>query len=106
MPRPPTITENPTDTTVVPGNTASFTCSASGQPLPTFTWYHNGVELTTSETVTVSSSGGTSRLSVSDVGEEEEGEYHCQAENDLGSVDSEVAELQLACESAVSQFVQ
>ena len=102
MPRPPMITEHPSDLTVVSGTTASFTCVASGQPSPTFSWHHDGVEVTLSEEVTVSSSGGRSTLSVEGVGEEDEGAYHCQAENDLGYVSSETAELQLACESMCS----
>lgn len=98
MPRPPTITEHPSDVTAISGSDVSFTCSASGQPLPTFTWYHGGEELTPGGEVTVTSSGGRSTLSVGAVGEEEEGEYHCQAANSLGSASSESAQLQLACE--------
>ena len=48
--------------------------------------------------MTVTSSGGRSTLSVGAVGEEEEGEYYCQAVNSLSSASSESAQLQLACE--------
>ena len=97
IPRPPSITQQPTDTVVAPGTTATFTCSASGQPSPTFSWYHDGTQLST-EVVSISTSGGSSTLSVGGVGEEEQGDYHCQALNSQGSADSQTAELQLACE--------
>ena len=99
MPRPPTITEHPSDVTVIPGGVASFSCSASGQPPPTITWYHSGVQLVPGGDVTVTSSGERSTLGVGGVGEEEEGQYLCLAQNSLGSASSESAELQLACES-------
>ena len=95
VPRPPTITEHPSDTTVAPGTSASFSCSASGQPSPQFSWYHDGTLLTSVE---VSTSGGRSTLSVGGVGEGEEGEYHCQAHNSQGTVNSEPAQLHLAYE--------
>lgn len=75
-----------------------FTCSASGQPSPTITWYYDGTLLAPDDQVSIASSGGSSTLSVGGVGEEEEGEYHCQAQNSQGTVDSQTAQLHLACE--------
>lgn len=98
-PRPPTITADPSDTVVAPGSTAMFTCSASGQPSPMITWYYDGTLLAPGDQVSIASSGGSSTLSVEGVGEEEEeGEYHCQAQNSQGTVESQTAQLHLACE--------
>lgn len=98
MPRPPSITADPSDTVVAPESTAIFTCSANGQPSPTISWYHDGNLLVSDGQVSVTSSGGSSTLSVGGVAEEDEGEYHCQAQNSQGTVDSQTAQLQLACE--------
>ena len=83
---------------VVSGTTASFTCSASGQPSPYFSWYRDDGLLTTEEEVSIVTSGGRSTVSVAGVGEEEEGGYHCEAVNSLGTASSETAQLELACE--------
>lgn len=99
MPRPPSITADPSDTVVAPESTAMFTCSADGQPSPTISWYYDGTLLVPDDQVSITTSGGSSTLSVGGVVEEDEGEYHCQAQNSHGTVDSQTAQLQLACES-------
>lgn len=39
----PTITNSPQSKTVVEGARVTFSCSATGHPLPTITWMHNGM---------------------------------------------------------------
>ena len=99
VPRAPQITEDPLDSVAAPVGTAVFSCSASGQPSPHFSWYHGDVELVAGGQVSVVDNGGRSTLTLTNVGEGEEGEYYCEAENSQGTAESERAELQLACES-------
>lgn len=61
--------------------------------------------LTTTEQVSITTSGGRSTVSVADVSEEEEGEYYCEALNTLGTANSETAELQLACKKFRKYYI-
>lgn len=47
----PSIVEQPDDVIVVPGQSASFSCSADGEPPPTITWSLNNVTLSSSNQV-------------------------------------------------------
>ena len=105
VPRPPNITQHPANTVVAPSNTAMFTCSAEGQPLPTFAWSHDGVQLD-SEQASIQSSGGSSSLTLTGVTSAEEGLYACTASNSEGSATSSSAQLQLACECVSCELVE
>ena len=68
------------------GDTASFTCQATGQPVPTISWYFNGVLLVngmehmismmSSNTTTISST-----LTILNVQSSDVGTYTCNATN-------------------------
>ena len=45
LPSPPTINQQPNDVIVVPGQSATFTCLISGEPLPIITWTRNNITL-------------------------------------------------------------
>ena len=73
---PAAITSAPEDMRdVLTGTEVTFTCEATGTPAPTITWYHNGEQLSTGSTVTISSAA---------VGDS--GMYQCFAENDIRKV--------------------
>ena len=92
-PQPPSILQHPTDVILASaGLTATFTCSASGEPTPTFTWTHNGTQLPSPQGL-----GGTSILNVTNVQIEDAGTYTCMAINSQGTAISDPAQLQLAC---------
>ena len=46
----PTITPELEDQTHNEGDTASFACQADGEPLPTISWYFDGIPLDESDT--------------------------------------------------------
>jgi hypothetical protein len=62
---PPFITRQPTNQTVMEGQTATFTVQAIGEFPLTYQWYHNGLPLTDLVTNGVAINGAkTSTLSV------------------------------------------
>jgi len=89
----PTITVQPYNQTVVNlGSTASFTVSASGNPVPTCDWFFNGTQLPFVGTST--SSGGTtsSTFTVADADDPAKtGLYYAKASNSVGRVTSSPA---------------
>ena len=84
---PPVIATQPVDTSVAEGGTASFTVVAGGNPAPTYQWRNDGVALA-GETA--------SSLLISDVGEEQVGNYDVVVSNSEGTVTSVSAALSIA----------
>lgn len=80
----PTIFEQPQSLTVDTGSTATFTISASGKPTPTYQWRFDGTALT-GETNT--------SLVVNNVQDINTGSYDVVVTNDISSVTSNVATL-------------
>ena len=73
-------------------NTASFTCQATGEPVPTISWYFNDVPLDATDTkkytVSVISSNVTTnsgRLTIVSVQSSDVGTYTCNATNVVSS---------------------
>ena len=74
-------TENETDT-------ASFTCQATGEPVPTISWYFNDVPVDVTNTVkyaVTSASPGQSTLRIFNVQSSDVGTYTCNATNVVSS---------------------
>lgn len=65
--------------TVVVGDTATMTCTASGDPTPVQTWTRNGMDVSGISRFQTSADG--SMLTVSESQEEDEGTYTCHATN-------------------------
>ena len=69
------------------GDTASFTCQAVGEPLPTISWYFNGVLLNESNTAKYRiterpiPTASTDILNIIDVESSDVGTYTCNATN-------------------------
>ena len=99
------ITTPPVDMGVRVGENATFTCTASGEPVPTITWFFGDQPLSSDDKYTITESSTTVEMSTVDVGvrvstlvvmevmEEDGGMYTCQAANDHANV-MEVATLQ------------
>ena len=88
----PTIIAQVMDDTENEGDTASFTCQATGEPDPTISWYFNDVPVdvtnTTKYTVSVTSLNVTtssSTLSIMSVQSSDVGTYTCNATNVVSS---------------------
>lgn len=84
----PTVRAAEDSVTVVVGNTATMTCTATGDPTPVQTWNRNGIPVSGGTRFQISADGSV--LRVSEVREEDEGVYTCQASNPASSVSDTV----------------
>ena len=75
---PPKVTISPQDYNVTLNGTITLNCNASGLPRPKIIWFKNGqlLSLTTDD---------PSSLTLSGVSVRDEGRYHCQFTNIVGS---------------------
>ena len=86
----PTISLEVLDQTQDEGGSPSFTCQATGEPVPTIDWYLNSVLLangtkhTISETL-VNTTTTNSRLTIMSVESSDVGTYTCNATNVVSS---------------------
>ena len=72
------------------GDTASFTCQATGGPIPTISWYFNGALLADEATHTISETSVNtttinSILTIMSVQSSDVGTYTCNATNVVSS---------------------
>ena len=80
------------DETQNEGDTASFTCQADGDPLPTISWYFNGAPLDESNIAKymiterqISTTTNTDILTIMSVQSSDAGTYTCNATNVVSS---------------------
>ena len=73
------------DQTQDEGDTASFTCQATGEPVPTISWYFNGTLLADGATHTISETLVNSTLTIMSVQSSDVGTYTCNATNVVSS---------------------
>lgn len=85
---PPSWITRPSDQTVVEAATATFHCSAVGNPVPTIVWLKDGKTVGTGNTLNLTTSRNQS------------GEYWCSAENELKTVNTSV-NLDVQCKSEI-----
>ncbi|CAG5007139.1 unnamed protein product [Parnassius apollo] len=72
----------PQDQVVTIGETAEFRCTARGAPKPVITWYRNTMVLPPSENIIFSDNN--ENLTILQVTTDDDGLYHCRAENSQG----------------------
>ena len=82
----PLATATQSSLTKTQGQTVQLTCTITGDPHPTVTWYHDGVLLTNPQL-----SNNDSRLTLSPVLKNHEGIYVCRAVNNLGSSNDSIS---------------
>ena len=83
--QPPTITQHPQDTTVPLGETASFTCSATGTPPLRYRWQRNGSNISGATSASYTTPATT---------EANDGDtFRCVVTNDAGRATSNAATL-------------
>jgi len=73
------------------GGTANFDCQATGEPVPTVSWYFNDVPVDVTNTVkyaVIFAAPGQSVLRISNVQSSDVGTYTCNATNVVSSVTS------------------
>ncbi len=94
----PQFSTTPSNTTA-PSSPVLLACTASGNPVPTISWYRDGVLLDVQTEPGLSTSPGG--LSATD--QASEGTYQCQASNGAGAVRSLPAHLQRAGKRCISE---
>ena len=88
---PAEIIENVTDLLENETYPVTFTCKATGEPVPTISWYFNDDPINVSNTIdynmssTVNGTVVESLLTVFDTQSSDVGRYICRAENIFGS---------------------
>lgn len=88
----PQFIDQPTNVTAF--GSATIQCSALGSPQPSISWFKDGTPITPSPRITVDSVG---HLQIANLQNTDEGGYHCVATNVVGSVQSSVGRLSIAC---------
>jgi hypothetical protein len=73
---PPQIVVQPISQTVQEFTSVTFTVQASGNPAPSYQWYHNGAQV---------SGGQAATLSIASVLQANAGSYYCVASNGVGT---------------------
>ena len=86
---------HPQNQTKIEGNDINFNCNATGNSAPTFRWTKNGSVLTTGSRISFSSDG--KQLTITNVTREESGQYVCEATNNVTTVQSNSATLNVQC---------
>ena len=86
----PTISPEVLDQIQDEGTTASLTCQATGEPVPTISWYFNGALLADGATHTISETSVNtttinSTLTIMSVESSDVGTYTCNATNVVSS---------------------
>ena len=89
----PEITTPPQTATRKEGENVTFTCDADGNPAPSFSWIKDGLVVNANSRITVSSN----KLTITNVTRVDQGQYFCNATNDLGNVLSTAAILNVLC---------
>ena len=79
------LREPPPKDTVDIGREIAFTCLAHGFPLPTYTWFHNGVQIVGDSRVHLEN--GT--LTITKARKDDRGYYTCVVQNEGGTIRSE-----------------
>ena len=100
----PEFYEHPQNQTVLEGLNVSFSCNASGNPTPTFSWIKNGSPINTTANARISLSAGSKQLYITNVNRVDSGEYRCVANNSVGAVNSSAAFLTVQCKMIFTHF--
>ena len=75
------------------GENVTFTCDADGNPTPSLSWIKDGLVVIANSRITVSSN----KLTITNVTSADQGQYFCNATNDLGNVLPTAAILNVLC---------
>ncbi|XP_022121552.2 peroxidasin [Pieris rapae] len=79
---PPAFIVVPKDEQVAIGDRVQFACTARGVPKPVITWFRNTMLLPPKDNIVLSDEN--QNLTITEVTEDDDGLYHCRAENSEG----------------------
>ncbi|XP_026757851.2 peroxidasin [Galleria mellonella] len=83
---PPSFVTIPTDINVAPGEKNIFKCTARGFPKPLITWFRNTIALPENDNYVLSYNNQI--LTILEVTTDDEGLYHCRAQNTEGLIET------------------
>ena len=86
---------HPQNETKTEGDNVTFTCNATGNPAPTFNWTKDGSVLTAGSRISLSPD--RKQLTITNVTREDSGQYVCEATNNVTTVQSNSATLNVKC---------
>lgn len=90
---PPEIKEGPSDIQLKREETAVLNCITSGDPKPSIIWYKNQERIDThNNRYTILTNGS---LMISNVNQDDQGQYYCSIKNILGEISSRLASVLL-----------
>jgi len=81
----PTITEGPMDVARILGESVTFTCTATGIPLPMIMWTDEDDTMLMGSDMVINSTSIISTLTISNLQDEDFDNYTCTATNMFGS---------------------
>ena len=100
----PEFSLHPKNKTKTEGDNVTFTCNATGNPSPTFRWTKNGSVLTAGSRISLSS--GDKQFTITNVIRGDSGQYVCEATNDVTTVQSNSATLNVQCKITFTSVSQ
>ena len=103
---PSEFSEDPQNQTVLEGLNVAFSCNASGNPTPKFSWTKNGSPINTTASARISLSAGNKQLNITNVNRVDSGEYRCVADNSVGAVNSSAAFLTVQCKNTFTYLLK
>ena len=77
----------------------TLSCDASGNPVPTFSWTIGGAPVNTTANPRISLSSDKKQLTITNVNRSDSGDYKCVSNNNVGTVDSNAAALNVQCKN-------
>ena len=100
----PEFSLHPKNKTKTEGDNVTFTCNATGNPSPTFRWTKNSSVLTAGSRISFSSD--SKQLTMTNVIRGDSGQYVCEAINDVTTVQSNSATLNVQCKITFTRVPQ
>jgi len=103
---PSEFSEHPQNRTVLEGLNVAFSCNASGNPTPKFSWTKKGSFINTTDNARISLSADNKQLNITNVNRVDSGEYRCVANNTVGAVNSSAAFLTVQCKTTFTHLLK
>ena len=97
------IIAHPQNTTQIEGGNVTFTCDATTNPASSFSWTKDGSVVNATSTIILSSDN--KQLTIINVSRGDGGHYTCVASNDVKTVQSNAALLDVQCMNGNSVFL-
>lgn len=93
----PEFMTTPKSQTTNEESNVTFSCVATGVPVPSLSWTINGIAKNVTANPRISLSPDSKQLTVTNVNRIDRGEYRCVASNEVDNVTSLVATLTVHC---------